>query len=581
MTGAPKPSILYCALLLAIVVPLFSFGIANHGLWTADEPRVSEIGREMALSGDWAVPTLNQKPFLEQPPLYYAALAIVFRVCGGSSDKIARIPSALFAFAGVVALFFLGSLLFGPRTGFIAALIMATCGEYFRVAHWVIVDSALTSFIVLSLTFFIVAYLSDSRKKRLIFYGLCYASCTLAFYTKGFIGVVIPGFAILAFLIFNRNLREILKMHLWLGILIFVVMTLPWFLSLWGQGSGEHLKVFLVHNHLERFAGGSSGHHQPFYYYLVQFHIAFLPWSILIVPALSWSFSKPNRRAERSGRGILLMLCWFIAGFVFLSAASTKRVLYLMPIFAPISLLTAAYIDATLKRPGFGKLENAFMSAFALFPLLAGIAATPALVFASRKYDFGLPAQELGLTILFSVMAVAFSMASFRSRRKDMVRFWGLSTASILSLLFLGLIAAMPILDHFKSFVPFCEKIKTSVPSSDTLYAFRPDEALRGAIPFYTGRFLKEIDSTSQLEEAVQQEKTVFVIIRDKREELERVLLATGKMAVFFKQSMDTERSLVILRNVNTNRAEAPPKLRLLWRRNYTEHAFDVRSGLL
>ena len=554
MTGAQKPFVLYFALLLVIVIPLFSFGLSNHGLWTADEPRVAGIGREMALSGNWSVPTLNQQPFLEEPPLYYGALAAVFKVFGGSSDKIVRIPSAVFAFAGVLALFFLGSLLFGPRTGFISALIMATCGEYFRVAHWVIVDSALTCFVILSLTFFMTAYLSGNRRKRFIFYGLCYVSCTLAFYTKGFIGVVMPGLAILAFLVFDRNLREVLRMHLWLGILVFLAMTLPWFLSLWGQGGGEYLRVFLVHNHLERFAGGSTGHHQPFYYYLTQFPTAFLPWSVLIVPVLTLSFRKKDRPTDGTRKGTLFALCWYISGFVFLSIASTKRALYLMPIFAPISLLTAAYIDTTLTKPVLGKLDNVFRAVFAFLPLIAGIGAIPALVFASKKYGFDLPVKELGLTIFFSITAVALSVASFWNLSKDMTRFWSFSTASILSLLLLGLIAAMPVLDHFKSFVPFCEGIKSSVPVSDTLYAYEPDETLKGAIPFYTGRFLKEIDSVAQLEETIQKEKTVFVVIRDKRGEREGKLMSTGRMSVVFKQSMDKDRSLAVLKSINASR---------------------------
>lgn len=544
-----KQSLLYFVLLFVIVVPLFWVGLANHGLWTADEPRVAEIGREMALSGNWAVPTLNQKPFLEQPPLYYASLAAVFRVFGGPSDTIARIPSTVFALGGVAALFFLGNLLFGPRTGFISALAMATCGEYFRVAHWVIVDSALTCFVVLSLDFFMIAYLSDNRRKRFIFYGLCYICCTLGFYTKGFIGVVIPGIAILAFLIFDGNARHMLKMHLWLGFLIFLTMTIPWFLSLWHQGSSEYLRVFFVHNHLERFAGGSTGHRQPFYYYLIQFPVAFLPWSVLAAPALYRSLRRSDREKGRAGKGILLMLCWFLAGFIFLSTASTKRALYLMPVFAPISLLIAVYIDAAIKGTVFEKWEKVFICSFGILPLLAGIAVVPGLVVASKKLGFYIPPRILVLTISFAVVAIVFSVTALWNHRSDMLKFWGFSSAAILSLLFLGLIAAMPILDQFKSFVPFCQAVKGSVSSSDELYVWRPDETVLGAIPFYTGHFLKEIDSIPQLTGALERKKTVFVIVRDKNGKMEAELLSTGKMTVLFRQAMGTDRSLAILQS--------------------------------
>ena len=107
----------YFILLLVSALPLFALGLSNHGVWTADEPRVAEIGREMALSGNWAVPTLNQKPFLEEPPLYYASIAAIFRLFGGASDKTVRIPSAIFAFGGVLALFFFGSCFSGRGPG--------------------------------------------------------------------------------------------------------------------------------------------------------------------------------------------------------------------------------------------------------------------------------------------------------------------------------------------------------------------------------------------------------------------------------------------------------------------------------
>ena len=537
---------LYFMLLLIAALPLFSLGLANHALWTPDEPRVAEIGREMALNNNWAVPTLDQKPFLEEPPLYYAAIAAVFKALGTSSDKVVRIPSAIFAFGGVLALFFLGNMLSGPRTGLLAAGVMAASGEYFRVAHWVIVDSALTCFIICALTFFLAAYLAPDKGKRFLFYILCYISCTLAFYAKGFIGVAIPGLAVLAFLIFDRNTKEVLRMHLWLGIAIFLAMTLPWFLSLYHQGGSEYLTVFLIHNHLERFAGGSTGHHQPFYYYLAQFPGAFLPWSPLLVPVFLRSFRKPRPLPGNTKQGLLFAQCWFIAGFLLLSAASTKRVLYLMPIFAPISLLTAWYMEAALLRAGFSKLENCFIRAFGYIILMVSLAIVPLFFYASGKYGFGVPPKETTWTVFLTLAAIVLSLMALRGRAKDMGRFWACSSASVFSLLLLGLVAAMPLLDRYKSFVPFCNAVIAAVPASAPLYGYQPDETLRGVVPFYTGRFLSEMETLPALEEAIGKTHTAFVVIRDKNGKVEEELLSTGKFSALARQGMDATRSVVL-----------------------------------
>ncbi len=546
MDGKGNQFRFYFILLLIAGAPLFYLGLANHGLWTPDEPRVAEIGREMALNSNWAVPTLDQKPFLEEPPLYYATIGAVFKALGTSSDKIVRVPSAVFAFGGALALFFLGNLFSGPRTGFIAAGVMATSGEYFRVAHWVIVDGALTCFIVCGLTFFFAAYLSPNKGRKFLFYVLSYISCTLAFYAKGFIGVAIPGLAVLAFLISDRNIKEILKMHLWLGIAVFLAMTLPWFLSLWHQGGGEYLRVFLIHNHLDRFAGGSTGHHQPFYYYLTQFPAAFLPWSLLLAPVLFRSFRKPRPLDGNLKKGLLFAQCWFIAGFLLLSTASTKRVLYLMPIFAPISLLTAWYIEATLVRAGFGKLEAFFIHAFGYIILMVSLATIPLFFYASRKYGFGLPPEQTAWTVFLTLAALVLALMALRRLPKDMGRFWACSSASVFSLLLLGLVATMPLLDRYKSFVPFCGAVDTAVPATTPLYGYQPDETLRGAVPFYTRRFLTEIETLPALEKTIGKAHTAFVVTRDKNGKIEEELLSTGRLSVLARQGMDATRSVVL-----------------------------------
>jgi hypothetical protein len=235
-----------------------------------------------------------------------------------------------------------------------------------------------------------------------------------------------------------------------------------------------------------------------------------------------------------------------------------------MPLFAPISLLTAVYIDGTITGKILSaKWEKVFTCAFGLLPLVGGLAAVPALVFASKRFGFGLNGGEVALVVVLSVAAVALSAAALREHSRNMMRLWGFSSASVLSLLFLGLIAVMPILDGFKSFVPFCNAIRESVPASETLYAWQPDETLRGAVPFYTGRFLEEVDSMPRLAGILQRERTVFVVVRDKDGELEKELLSTGRMRVTFKLTQGTDRSLAILRNTGAGPADGsarPPE---------------------
>ncbi len=542
-----------------VVVPLFSLGLSNHGLWSADEPRVAEIGREMALSSNWAVPTLNQKPFLEEPPLYYGSLALAFKIFGGASDKVARIPSSFFAFAGVIVIFFVANFLFGPRVALLSGIILATAEEYIRVAHWVLVDSMLTFFVICAMGLFITGYLTENTRKKLLCYLLFYISCTLAFFTKGFIGIVIPGLGILIFLIIEKNLKEIFKMQLWLGIPIFIILTLPWFIALWHQGGTEYLNAFLLKNQLQRFLpismvgsipGGFSGHRNPFYYYLGEFPAGFFPWSILLIPVLYHAFSRIGKFHGLSEKGRIFAKCWFLSGIIFLSIASTKRTLYLLPLFAPFVMLTALYIDYTLDSRPLNKMGKVFVWILSILLLVIGLGLTPIYFYIKKAYLLAIPDSFSVSIVAISILVTALSFAAIRYLlRRNMKRYWISVHISVILAFAFVLVSFLPVLDLHKSFVPFCQQIVAIVPADHSLYAYKPDETLTGAVPFYTGRYIIEMEDLENVATILQKNEPFFIIIRDQRAWLEKELLSTGKLHILVKQEMGTERTLVLLSN--------------------------------
>ncbi len=559
MTGHKNQILKHLILLLIVVIPLFYLGLFNHGLWSADEPRVAEIGREMALTNNWAIPTLNQKPFLEEPPLYYLFLAAVFKTFGGASDKIARVPSAFFAFAGVLIIFFIANRLFGPRVALLSGVILATSVEYIRVAHWVLVDSTLTFFVFCAMGFFITGYLSENYRKKLLCYILLYVSCTLAFYTKGFVGIVIPGLSILIFLAVEKNLKEILKMWLWLGILIFIILTVPWFIVLWHQGGEEYFNIFLLHNHLQRFfpasmavsiSGGVSGHHHHFYYYLFAFPGGFFPWSILLIPVLYHAFSKTGKLQGLSEKGRLFSKCWFLTGIIFLSIASTKRTLYLLPLFAPFAMLSALFIDHASGLQRLNKMGKIFIWILGILLFVIGLGLTPAYFYIKKAYLLTIPNSFSVSIVTVSILVIALSFAAIRYLlQRNMKRYWISVHISIILAFTFVLVSFLPILDLHKSFIPFCKQIMVAVSADQSLYGYKADETLRGAVPFYTGRYIVEIEDLESGPTILRENDPFFIIIRDQRGGLEKELLSTGRLHILVKQEMGPSRALVMLSN--------------------------------
>jgi 4-amino-4-deoxy-L-arabinose transferase len=77
--GAPR---VRWTLLLTILAVLALGFLGTRGLWEPDEGRYVEVAREMLLSGNYLIPTLNQVPHFTKPPLTYWAIAAGLRVAG-------------------------------------------------------------------------------------------------------------------------------------------------------------------------------------------------------------------------------------------------------------------------------------------------------------------------------------------------------------------------------------------------------------------------------------------------------------------------------------------------------------------
>jgi hypothetical protein len=131
--------------------------------------------------------------------------------------------------------------------------------------------------------------------------------------------------------------------------------------------------------------------------------------------------------------------------------------------------------------------------------------------------------------------------------KRQLARFWIYSCAALFSLLIFALVVVVPLLDRYKSLVPFCRQVKSVVATDVALYAYQPDETLRGALPFYTGYHPKELEDLKGLEDVLAGGSQVYVAIRDSRQRLEKELLSTGRLMVLRRHTMGTDRSLVLL----------------------------------
>jgi 4-amino-4-deoxy-L-arabinose transferase-like glycosyltransferase len=314
-------------LLSAAAAALFiNFGA--RALWDPDEARYAEMAREVVVLNDWITPHLNFLVYFEKPMMYIWLVAASFKVFG-ANEWAARLVSVLCALGGAALTGLMASRLWGKKSGLVASIVLLTSLEYLILAVIVDVNMTLTLFITAAMVFF---WLGQQEKKRTWFY-LFWASMALATLTKGPIGMVLPGGAIVIYILISRQFALARESRPVSGILLFLLVAAPWYISV-SLINPDFLHFFFIEQNYERFAI-SQEHNKPFHYLFMIIILGLLPWTFLLPLEIKKIWERGFARE------IQYILCWFLVILLFFTFSRSKLATYVLPCLPPLALLTA------------------------------------------------------------------------------------------------------------------------------------------------------------------------------------------------------------------------------------------------
>ena len=440
------------SLLLAVTAFVLFYGLVpifggdQLGLVGADEPRYAQIAREMlaqhndicdqvhativprglhridlrdsyaCLTGGTVTPILNGRPWLEKPALYYWRAMGFFREFG-VSDWSARLPSSSGALA-LIILIYLHMRRFRPGGHLDAALITASCLGIVAFARGASTDMQLAAPFCIGMLGWYAWY--ETGKKfwlfDLYFFG---AAATLAK------GPVAPFLALVILFFFTALRREwsLFRRTIWLpGVLLYLVMVLPWYIAVQRRNPTFVRSFFLEHN-LERFATNRYQHHQPFWFYIAVLLLGLMPWSVLAFRALfdAIGMSVAEWRARRNPQRYLahmragdafpeFLVLWALIPIVFFSFSGSKLPGYILPSIPPLTILTGDYLNRIRRHglPGWLLGLHACLSAIMVFVLV--------LAPQHMKYETLVPSSRWLVAATLSASAIAVLIVLFIRR---------------------------------------------------------------------------------------------------------------------------------------------------------------------
>ncbi len=400
-------------LLALFFLVFYLLWIGNYPVFVPDEGRYSEVAREMVATGDFITPRVNGVAFLDKPVLYYwlQSIAIYFF---GVKEWALRLFPALFGVLGCLLTYVAGRYVFDRRTGIVSAIILATTPLYFANAHYANLDLEVAVLISATLLFFLMGALTD-KKRKLYFFISAYVFASLAFLTKGLIGIVFPGIIGLAWMVTVKRFDVLKKMSLLFGIFIFLALTLPWYILV-QKANPEFLHFFFVTQQLNRFLSHESFNNpSPIWFYLPVVLIGFFPWSMFIVQAMVRAAKNLFIKMQtREMQAQLFLFIWALFVFIFFSIPSSKIVGYILPIFPSLALLVGHYLSVAWER--VAKIKHRLT--IALFVLLT-IAMAGFLILAHVKQLIEISSHfETYLILMTATLLVSavVAIASFRRR---------------------------------------------------------------------------------------------------------------------------------------------------------------------
>jgi len=335
-------------LLVAFCGFLFFYGLGAFGLLGADEPRYAQIAREMMDRSDWVTPTLHGKPWLEKPPLYYWEAILTYRAARAAlreavTEQTARFPGAVDATIMVVAIYFFLRR-FRPGSELDGALITASCAGVIGFAHAAATDMPLAATFTIALLSWYDWYERRQRAALATFFLFL----ALGMLAKGPVAPALAAVIVLFFAALKRQ-WNVASRSLWPpGILLFLIVALPWYVIV-QMRNPQFFRFFILEHNLARFSSNVYHHPQPFWFYLPVFLPALMPWTVWLIAALverGRSIRQEGREAFSSPEDswALFLLVWTIVPVLFFSASQSKLPGYILPAVPAAALLVANYL---------------------------------------------------------------------------------------------------------------------------------------------------------------------------------------------------------------------------------------------
>ena len=330
------------ALLFLLGLALYLPGIATLHPMDRDEPRFAQASKQMIETGD-AVDIRFQEEARHKKPVGIYWLQVMVVKAGqavGVPDAIHtialyRIPSFIGALASMMLTYLIGLRLMGARGALMAAALFGTTiliGVEARLAK---TDAVLSATIIASMLVLAEARFGSRERLPVAWWAGFWIAMGVGILVKGPITPLIVAFAACGTALFGgEGARFLRKLETRKGLLILLVMVLPWFVAIAIKSGGSFFSDSVGQDMLGKVAQGQESHGAPPGTYLAAFAGTAWPLAPFVLLAIPFIW-----RARRNPR-IVFLLSWALPMWAIFEIVPTKLPHYVLPLYPALALAT-------------------------------------------------------------------------------------------------------------------------------------------------------------------------------------------------------------------------------------------------
>jgi 4-amino-4-deoxy-L-arabinose transferase-like glycosyltransferase len=328
--GAARP---LAWLVFTVAIVWFLTLDARH-LLRSDEGRYAQIAYEMFSSGDWVTIRYQGLKYFEKPPFHLWMTALAYSAFG-VGDWQARLWVACSGAIGIVMTALAAQRWYGWRVGWLTGLALLASPTWNIASHFNSLDMGVSGALACVLAALLMAqHPAQTPAMRHRWMCCAWAAMAVAVLTKGLIGLVLPGLALVLYTLLARDWALWTRLCSVSGTALFLLITAPWFVIV-SQRNPEFAQFFFIHEHWQRYTSTVHSRGAPAWYFVPQLLAGFLPW-LGLLPRMAATLRAEPREGFRP---LLFCAAWAVAIFGFFSASGSKLPGYILPMFPALALL--------------------------------------------------------------------------------------------------------------------------------------------------------------------------------------------------------------------------------------------------